>query len=255
MLGEQRAAPALLVILLALVAAHRPAFRQERPYQRCVALVLASLLAFARHTLAQLVLALGLGETDWSAWYRLFSVPRLDYAVLTGQFLRATLAQVPAEAPYVVVVDGVQRPRTSQRMPGTSWLKAPRTPPWKPGMHRAQRFVPLAARRPRSAGGYSRALPLRWAPASPPKAVPGRTPPRREGEAARGELAWLRRELDAAGRAAQRLLAVADGSYDVAALGATLPPRTVLLARGAKNRARSFLPAPPPAPRRGARRQ
>jgi hypothetical protein len=254
-LSTPRAVPPLLATLLELLQAHRPAFRQQRCYQRCVALVFASVFAFARHTVTQLLLALGLTEGDWSAWYRLFSAPRLDYDALSAQLVRQTLAEVPATAPYEAVVDGVQLPRCSQRLAGTSWLKAPRTPPWKPGIHRAQRFVHLAALVPRSPTGYSRALPLRWAPAYPAKAVPGRTPPRKEWEAARDELGWLRRELEAAGRAAQRLLALGDGAYDLANLWAALPARTTLVSRCAKNRALFCLPAAPVSPRRGARRK
>ena len=111
--------------------------------------------------------------------------------MLTRCFVHQTLAQIPADGPYAAVVDGVHLPRTSQRRPGASWLKCPRTPPWKPGSHRAQRFVHLAALLPRWQG-YSRALPLRWVPAFPPKVVPGAAAPRKESEAALPDLCgWL----------------------------------------------------------------
>jgi hypothetical protein len=135
----------------------------------------------------------------------------------------------------VAAVDGVQLPRSSQRMPGTAWLKAPRTPAWEPGIHRA--------------------LPLRWEAAPTPRAVPGRTAPRREWEAALAAIAWLRGQLDAAGRAAQRLLVLGDGAYAAADLWAGLPTNTALLARCAKNRALFALPEPPAGKRRGARRK
>ncbi|HEY7062969.1 MAG TPA: hypothetical protein VII06_15940 [Chloroflexota bacterium] len=247
------AAPPLVAALLGLLLAHRVTFKQERPYQRCVALVFASLFAFARHTVTQFLTALGLGAADWSAWYRLFSAPRLDYEALSGQFLRETLAHIPVAAPFVAAVDGVQLPRHSRTMPGTGWLKAPRSPAWKPGLHRAQRYLHLAALLPRSAEGYSRALPLRWEAAFPEKAVPGRTPPRKEWEAALVAIRWLRAGLDAAGRRAQRLLVLGDGAYDVAALWAGLPGGVALLARCAKNRALYRLPGPQR--RRGAPRK
>ncbi|HEY7295383.1 MAG TPA: transposase [Dehalococcoidia bacterium] len=249
----QPALSPLVANLQTLLSAHRPAFRQERPYQRGVALVFASLFAFARHTLTQLLLTLGV-TNDWSAWYRLFSTPRLDYDTLTACYLRETLAQIPADGPYVVGLDATQVPRTSRRMPGTGWLKAPGTPPWKVGIHRAQRFLHLAALLPRSASGYSRALPLRWLPAFPATAVPSRTGPRKEWEAARDALQWLRQQLDVAGRANQWLLAVGDGAYSTADLWASLPGRTSLLARCARNRA-LYQPPPPPPGRRGRPRR
>ena len=255
MRAEESGAAPVLICLLELLAAFRPAFRQERPYRRCVALVFGSVFAFARHTLSQLLLTLGVTEQDWSAWYRLFSEPRVDLDALDAELVRQTLTEIPAAGPYVVAVDGVQVPRWSLKLPGTSWLKAPRTPKWKPGIHRAQRFFHLAALLPITRQGYSRALPLRWVAAFPPKAVPSRTPARTEAQAACAELLWLRRQLDAAGRADQELLAVGDGAYDTAELWTHLPPRTTLLARCAKNRALFRLPAPPSHPRRGAPRK
>ena len=244
--------PPLLVEVARLLAAHRPAVRQTRCFTRLCALVWGRLWTIARPTIAQLLLALGLTDADWSAFYRLFSVPRVDYDVLSRCFVHQTLPQVPEDGPYVVAVDGVQLPRRSLRMPGTAWLKCPRTPPWKPGIHRAQRYLHLAALLPRWQG-YSRALPVRFVPAFPPKAVPGAALPRSEAQAAQGELARLRAELDAAGRGEQLLLALGDGSYDVTTLWAALPARTVLLARTARNRVLHDLP--PPATRRGRPRR
>jgi hypothetical protein len=159
-----------LVELWRLLAAHRRAIRQARCVDRLRALVLGQVCSGARRTRTQVLLTLGLIAADWSAFYRLFSHARLDYDVLTRCFVQQTLAQIPPQEPYVAVVDGVQLPRSSQRMPGTSWLKSPRTPPFKPGMHRAQHFVHLAALLPRWQG-YSPAVPVCGVPAFPHKAV------------------------------------------------------------------------------------
>lgn len=150
---------------------HRPAFRQERPFRRMQASLLGYLFSFARRTVTQALVAIGVTDSDWSAFYRLFSEPHIDYEALTGCFLHETLEHMPQTEPYVTVVDGVQVSRHSHKMPGTSWLKNPRTPPFKPGSHRTQRFLHLAALLPRTEEGYCRALPLRWEPAFPEKAV------------------------------------------------------------------------------------
>src|SRR3954454_14789697 len=60
--AEEAGVAPVVGCLQALLAAHRPAFRQERPYRRCVALVLVSVFAFARHTLSQVLLTLGVTE-------------------------------------------------------------------------------------------------------------------------------------------------------------------------------------------------
>ncbi|HEU0115933.1 MAG TPA: transposase, partial [Thermomicrobiales bacterium] len=118
----------LLPELLALVAAHRPAVRQERVAQRQFGLLLGWLCGFGRHTLTQVLFALGLGQADWTAWYRLFSQARLDDDRLTTCLLGETLGLVAAIDPYLVAVDATQLGRRSQRMPGPSWRRHPGTP-------------------------------------------------------------------------------------------------------------------------------
>lgn len=250
----------LLEALRYLLVSHRCAFRQERTFLRAQALVFGQLFSFARRTLTQALSALGLTEhDDWSAFYRLFGEPRIDYEELTRRFFLETLPHLPPTTPYVAVVDGVQLPRSSHKMPGTSWLKAPRTPPFRPGIHRAQRFLHLAALLPTSEEGYSRALPLRFEPAFPEKAVAAEGfEPKKQWEAALQSIRWLRENLDAAGREGQRLLVVGDGDFSVAEFRAQLPPeRVVLLTRCAKNRALYELPRrrPEPKKRRGRPRK
>ncbi len=242
--------------LFALLAAHRSAFRQERPSQRSEALLLGWVCAFGRHTVTQVLLALGLGEADWTAFYRLFSRRRIDYEVLARTLLAETLAQVPAETPYLVGIDATQIPRHSRTMPGTSWLRHLGTAIFRAGIHRAQRFVHLSWLPQPSPAGYSRAVPLRFDPAFPAKAVPAPGhPPAKEWEAGLAALTWLRQELDTLGRSAQLVLGLGDGVYSTAPLWAGLPARVVLLARCTKNRALFALPGEADQPRRGRRRQ
>jgi len=233
----------LLHSLMELLQAHRSAFRQERTYVRVVGLVVGELFAFARHTVTQALLALGLTDADWSGWYRLFSRPRYAEESLSRRLFAQTLPHVSADAPYVLGVDGVQVPRSSQKMPGTCWLKAPRTPPFKPGIHRAQRFMHASWLFPLQEG-YSRAVPLRFLPAFPPKAVPAPGGQGKEWEVALQAIRWVRQQLDDVQRAAQRLLVLGDGSYDTCGFWRDLPQRSVAAVRTAKNRALRALPGP-----------
>jgi len=244
--------PPLLQALLELLAAHRPAFGQERIYQRAVALVFGELFTFGRHTVTQALLALGLTDADWSAWYRLFSRPRVDEEQLAQCLLAETLVHTLADEPYVVAADGVQIPRNSRKMPGTSWLKAPRTPVFRLGIHRAQRFVHGAWLTPQ-VEGFSRAIPLRFLPAFTPKAVPAAVQPCREWQAGLQFVRWVRQGLDRLGRARQLLLVVADGRYDVLDFWRGLPERTVAAVRCARNRVLFELPQPRPGPGRPPR--
>jgi hypothetical protein len=120
-------------------------------------------------------------------------------------------------------------------------MKAPRTPVFKVGIHRAQRFVHGAWLTPIEAG-YSRAIPLRFLPAFPPKAKAADVPPQRESEAGTAFLHWVRQELDAVGREEQLQLALGDGSFDTLNVWRGLPERTVLAVRTARNRRLYYLP-------------
>jgi hypothetical protein len=245
----------LLTALFALLAAHRPAFRQERPFQRVTGLVVGWLLALERHTVTRLLAAVGLVEADWSAFYRLLGSPRFAYDRLTRCLLQATLPLADATRPYLVALDGVVVPRSSRTMPGTGWVLAPQTAPFKRGLRRAQRFVDLCWLPTPSAQGYSRAVPVRWEPAFPPKAVPAvDVTPRTEWAAGLAGLGWVRTELDTAGRPGQRILGIADAAFGAKGLWQGLPAGVDLLVRCAKNRALFALPTPPPPGTRGRKR-
>lgn len=232
----------LLQNLMRLIEVHRAAFQQERPYQRAIWLLLSELFTFARHTVTQGLVALGETEGDWSAWYRLFSQKRFDYQKLSSITMRETIPEVPTNQPYVVGIDGMLVPRSSQKMPGTSWWKALGSAPFKPGLARAQRFVHLSWLTPRQEG-YSRAIPLQMIPAFPAKAVEAEERKRKDWEAGIAGLKWVRQELDAEGRKEQRILALVDGGFErVVAFWQQLPERLVLLGRTARSRVLYELP-------------
>jgi hypothetical protein len=231
----QRIEP-LLANLFGLIEKHRAAFKQERPYQRAIWLLLSELFTFSRHTISQGLLALGETENDWSAWYRLFSHPRYDYDQLTNLTVQETISATCASEPYRLAVDGVLIPRSSRKMPGTAWLKALGTAPFRPGLARAQRFVNISWLAPLVAG-YSRAFPLRMLPAFTQKAVGKEEHKRKDWEAALLGIGWVRQQMDLAGRAAQRLLVLVDGGLErPVEFWRQLPERTLLLARTARNR-------------------
>ncbi len=237
----------LIQAVMTLLAAHRGAFHQERTYQRSVGLLFGELFNFARHTVTQGLLALGITDGDWSAWYRLFSRQRFEEEKLADCLLEQTVLHVAESEPYVVAIDGTAIHRSSLTMPGTSWLRDSRFSAFRPGVHRAQRFLHGAWLTPLKEG-YSRAIPLRFLPAYPEKANPAETPNRREWEAALVFLKWLRCGLERLGRKTQMILVLADGSFDVLDLWRGLPENGVLLTRTARNRALYYLPERDPNP-------
>jgi hypothetical protein len=124
--------PVLLQKLFELLEAHRGVFRQERVYWRNVGMVLGELFNFGRRTVVtQMMMSLGVLDGDWSAWYRVFSRGRYEKERISRVILGEALQEVPGHELYVMGVDGVQISRSSLKMPGTGWLKAPRTPVFK----------------------------------------------------------------------------------------------------------------------------
>lgn len=233
----------LLKHLFGLIEAHRGIFKQERVYQRVVALVVAEVFVFARHTVTQLLMALGMTEQDWSAMYRVFSRRLFDYERASQVLFSETLKHIGKDEVYVVVGDGTQTPRSSHKMEGVGWLRNLRTPPFKVGIHLAQRWFNGSWLLP-SEQGYSRALPLRWLPAFTEKSKPKVHAACKEWEAAVQFLRWVRDQLTLAGRGEQKVLLVGDGHYDNIQLWQQLPSKVILLARSAKNRVLWHLPDP-----------
>lgn len=227
-----------------LLAADRPVVRQDRTFVRLTMLAVACVLGFGRQTLTRWLVTLGVGDQDWTSWYRVFNQSRLHLPTLHATLLDQVLADIPATEPVIAAaVDATQLPRTSRRFPGCGITRAVRGLRWPRGLTLAQRFVGISLLLPRSAQGDSRAIPLKWLVLRTAKTQPlGEEPERTETRGGRELVRWMRHQLDACQRAAQRLLVLGDGTYSTAPFLADLPARVTVLARCARNRALYALP-------------
>lgn len=232
----------LLKHLFELLKNQRGAFKQQRTYERALALFLAEIIVVARHTISQLLMGWGQVEQDWSGWYRLFSRGRFDYGWASQQVFEETLQHVAGDEVYVVGGDSTQTPRSSRKIEGVGWLRNLRTPPFKIGIHLAQRWFNGSGLLPPEQG-YSRAVPLCWWPCFSPKSHRQIAPACKEWEAALAFVVWLRQQLTRCGRAKQTVLLLVDGAYDQINLWQGLPEGVVMLARSAKNRRLFHWPA------------
>lgn len=240
--------PKLVCELESLLRNCRSAFGQDRLYYRACALMFGELFTLGRHTLTQVLRALGETEHDHSAWYRLISEKRFPEEQLSKRLVMETLDHVGEDEPYVMTVDGVQIPRTGRHVAGSSWWEAQDTAPFRRGLRMGQRFVEGAWLTP-DEGGFCRAIPLRWIPAVTEKAVASNVEPRKEWEAGQDVLKWVRGVLDDHGREKQWILMLADGKYDTQGIWKDLPPRSVVMVRCARNRALYALPKRTPGQR------
>lgn len=234
--------PTLLDELMQLLGKHQELYGQKRVFNRVLALVMAELFSFARHTITQLLLALGLTDEDWSAWYRLFSHERFKEEETAGVMLGEILAEVDEKEPLFVGADAFHVPRSSLKMPGTAYMKALRTAGFKSGVERGQRFVEGSWLTP-LANGFSRAVPMRCLTAFTQKAVAGSEEPRTEVEAGLDFLQWLRSKMDEAGRSEQEIVTLNDGNFETLTFWPGLPAKTRGVVRTARNRRLFHLPA------------
>lgn len=240
---KQLERPVLLTELMILLNKCKGIYGQERVFNRALALIMAELFAFGRHTVTQLLMTLGLVDEDWSAWYRLFSQQRFDEEETGRVMLSEMITEVGAGEPFVVGADGFHVARNSQTMPGTGWMRGLKTAKFKPGIQRGQRFVEGSWLTP-IVNGYSRAIPIRCLSAFTGKSVASEADePRTEVKASLAFLQWTREQMDAVGREEQTLLTLNDGSYDTLEFWPGLPERTVALVRTARNRCLYKLPA------------
>ena len=234
--------PALLTELMRLMSRCETAYGQKRVFNRVLALVMAELFAFGRHTITQLLLTLGLTEEDWSAWYRIFSCGRFKEEKTAHVMLQEMLTEVAEVEPFVVGADGFHVPRCSQTMPGTGWMRGLNTAKFRPGIQRGQRFVEGSWFTP-IVNGYSRAIPIRCLSAFTEKAVVSEEGARTEVTAGVTFLKWTRQQMDEMGRAGQPFLTLNDGRFDTLEFWRELPQRTIGMVRTAKNRCLYELPA------------
>lgn len=240
---EMEERPAILSELLGLVKKCEGNYKQGRVFNRVLALVMAELFSFGRHTITQLLLTLGLTDEDWSAWYRIFSEGRYPEEETSRVMLEEMLKEVEEDEPFVVGGDGFHVPRCSQTMPGSGWMRGLSTAKWRPGIQRGQRYVEESWLTPMK-NGFSRAIPIRCLPAFTEKSVEC------DGEAPRTEvktglviLTWTRAVMDGLGRTTQPLVSLYDGSYDTIDFWSGLPERTVAIVRSARNRCLYKMPS------------
>jgi hypothetical protein len=223
----------------------RPAFQQQRTFERARRLALSALLCLGRHTLTGLIATGGCQDRDWSADFRLFERERFDAAPLLGVAREAVLRQLAPTDPLVALMDDTLMRKRGKKMAGTSWRRDPLGPPFHANFIWGQRFLQISAALPERAGASrARAIPIDLQHCPSP-----RKPFRQAGDpeweryrqaqqetniARRGvqRLRSLRQALDQAPEHGSRtLIAVVDGSYTNRTVLKSLPPRTILIGR------------------------
>jgi hypothetical protein len=241
----------------------RPAFAQQRTFQRARSLALSGLACLGRHTVSGLLCAGGQQFLDWSAAYRLFEQRRIHLPTLSQVCLRATLEAIPLPSPVVALMDDTLVSKRGTRISGTSWRRDPLGPKFRANFLWASRFLQVSLALPAcptAALGPARAVPvdLQHAP-SPRKPKPQAGPEawrawRRVSTAAAisrlglFRIQKLRQAIDELPFGQQRsLLCCVDATYTNYTVLRDLPARTCLIGRVRKDARLFALPSGEPA--------
>jgi len=134
--------------------------------------VLAQLVCLGRHTVTGLLCTTGRQFADWSADYRLYSRERCPPADLFAVVRRGVAARLPADAPFIAVLDDSLLRKTGRTIPDTAWRRDPLGPPFSVNFVWGQRVLSRRAGTPPS----YRSTPTAWPACCP--STSSRPPPR-----------------------------------------------------------------------------
>ena len=244
----------------------KPAFAQERTFERARTLAMSSLVGLGRRTVSGMLCASAQQFTDWSAAYRLFERQRFDANALFAPVRREVVERLNPEEPLVVMMDDTLVRKRGRKVHGSGWKRDPLGPAFCRNFVWGQRFLQVSAALPDQAvAGMARGIPIDMIHAPSP-AKPGK----RASDEARKEyrirqqvmkvssvgaarLTELREQLDR-DDVGRRLIVSVDGGFTNRTVFRNLPHNTVAIGRIRKD-AKLFLPpAEETTPRRGRRR-
>lgn len=244
----------------------KPAFAQDRTFERARTLAMSSLVGLGRRTVSGMLCASAQQFTDWSAAYRLFERQRFDKDILFAPARREVVGRLGQDEPLVVMMDDTLIRKRGRKVHGTGWKRDPLGPPFCSNFVWGQRFLQVSAALPNlSVTGQARGIPIDLTHAPSP-AKPGKKAAKMVWDEYRlqqqtmkvssvgaARLADLRKQLDQEDDG-RRLIVSVDGGFTNRTVFRNLPDNTVAIGRIRKD-AKLFLPPTEDnSPRRGRRR-
>ncbi len=232
----------------------RPAFAQERTFDRTRILTISTLVGLGRKTISGLLCATSQQFNDWSAAYRVFERERFDTEALFDPIRREVVDRIGQGEPFTVMIDDTLIRKQGRKVHGAAWRKDPLGPPFNTNFVWGQRFLQMSAALPDpSLPGRARAIPIDFTHAPSP-AKPGKKASDEQKADYRAKkksmrlpyvgsqrLAQLRARMDEDQQSTRRIIVSVDGGYTNRTFFRNLPHDTVAIGRIRKD-ARLFLP-------------
>ena len=126
----------------------KPAFAQERTFERARTLAMSSLVGLGRRTVSGMLCASAQQFTDWSAAYRLFERQRFDADALFAPVRREVVERLSQDEPLVVMMDDTLIRKRGRKVHGTGWKRDPLGPSFCTNFVWGQRFLQVSAALP-----------------------------------------------------------------------------------------------------------
>jgi hypothetical protein len=247
----------LLACWLEIIQPWKTVFVQQRTCLRATRQALGGLLVLGRATLSRILWTNGREHKAWSGEYFLHSRAVWDPPALFAPLLQQSLAFCPGRL-VGVAVDDTRLRKTGRSIPQAAWHRDPLSPPFHTNLILGLRFLQSSLLLPLHRNGpfAARAIPIRFEEVSTVK-----KPGKRAGKDAWRQykedrkrfnlsqrfvqtMAQLRAALDQAGGTSKTLVIAADGSFCNRTVLATIPERSVLIARARKDAKLCFAAAP-----------
>jgi len=252
------AAPStLLECWLEVIRPWQAVFAQKRTFVRAARQALGSLLVLGRATVSRILWTSGREQKSWSGEYFLHSRAEWDPQALFTPLLKEGLAFCPGKL-VGVAVDDTKLRKTGRSIPQASWHRDPLSPPFHTNLMLGLRFLQASLLLPLHRHGLfsARAIPIRFEEVSTLK-KPGRRADEEAWEQYKADrkrfnlsqrfvdtMAQLRATLDAVGGNRKTLAIAGDGSFCNRTVLATIPERTILIARTRKDAKLCFAAEP-----------
>ena len=240
-----------------IVEPWKSVFCQRRTWVRATRQALGGLLVLGRATLSRILWTNGREQKAWSGEYFLHARAAWDPQDLFAPLLRQALAFCPGKL-VGVAVDDTRLRKTGRSIPQAAWHRDPMSPPFHANLMLGLRFLQASLLVPlhRNASFAARALPIRFEEVSVLK-KPGKRGSEEAWQQYKQDrkhfnlsqrfvqsMAQLRNALDRAGGSQKTLVIAGDGSFCNRTVLATIPARTVLIARTRKDSKLCFAAAP-----------
>jgi DDE superfamily endonuclease len=238
----------LLETFLALTQPWRSVFAQQRTWLRAQRQALGALLVLGRATLSRILWTNGRQQKSWSSEYFLHSRARWSPQALFAPLLKEGLSFCPGRL-LGVAVDDTRLRKSGRCIPQAAYHRDPLSPPFHTNLMLGLRFLQASLLLPlhRSGPFSARAIPIRFEEVSTVKKPHRRAPPeawkqyqedRKRFNLSQSfvqTMAQLRTMLDEAGGQGKILVIAGDGSFCNRTVLATIPQRTILIARARKD--------------------